>query len=336
MMRFSFALAPLVSAEMTWEEFKNFYGKVYNGDEHDDQRKQIYEGNLHRIAHHNGQNKSWTEAMNFFGDFTEEEFEEFASSSPKTKEWEGEEHVVEDNHTLSLSSSRDWVSEGKVNAVRNQGHTMSCWAHSAIGTIESAYAIKHKTLHKLTEQQLCDCSNAGSCGNGGGDEQEAIPWAVKHNLCSRASYPFTGSTSHSCKESSCHVELGKGAVKGQKIVNHDASSWKSAIAGQPITCGVYGKDLRQFYSSGVLHGHGCGGEVNHAVIAVGYGTSNGRAYFKIRNSWGKDWGEHGYVRVAQSSSSSKGEACIYRWKASYPTIDSNSRRRRSSESDVVV
>lgn len=334
MMRFSFALMPLVSADMRWEEFKAFHGKVYNGDEHDAERKQIYEGNLQRIAAHNAQNKSWTEAMNFFGDVTEDEFEALVSSSPKTEEWVGEEHIVEGHDTLSLSSSKDWVSEGKVNEVRDQGSTMSCWAHSAIGTIESAYAIAHGTLWKLTEQQLCDCSSAGSCG-GGGDEQEAIPWAVNHPLCSRASYPYTGSSSSSCKESSCHADMGKGAVTGQKIVNHDASSWQSALAGQPLTCGVYGKDLRQFYSSGVLQGHGCGGEVNHAVIAVGYGTSNGIPYFKIRNSWGKSWGESGYVRIAQSSSSSSGEACIYRWSASYPTISTDSRRRRSSQSVVV-
>merc|ERR1712232_743871 len=65
----------------------------------------------------------------------------------------------------------------------------------------------------------------------------------------------------------------------------------------------------------------CSGEVNHAVIAVGYGTDNGKDYFKIRNSWGSSWGEKGYVRLAQSSKSSLGTACIFRWKGAYPTIN---------------
>ena len=53
----------------------------------------------------------------------------------------------------------------------------------------------------------------------------------------------------------------------------------------------------QFYLSGIISSN-CGVNVDHAVLAVGYGTENGNDYFLLKNSWGASWGAHGYVKVA--------------------------------------
>merc|ERR1712032_1238030 len=56
---------------------------------------------------------------------------------------------------------------------------------------------------------------------------------------------------------------------------------------------------------------GCGTNLDHGVLAVGYGDS----YFKVKNSWGASWGDRGYVQISTS-----GNVCGIHSDASYPTV----------------
>merc|ERR1712146_397670 len=121
----------------------------------------------------------------------------------------------------------------------------------------------------------------------------------------------------SCRASSCDVVLPAGTVTGHQNVGQTSSALKSALASQPVSVTVNACQL-QFVSNGVVTGQ-CRGQINHAVIAVGYGT-DGLDYFKIRNSWGAQWGERGYIRLA-ASGVRKGQRaccstrlCIQRWQ----------------------
>ncbi len=52
------------------------------------------------------------------------------------------------------------------------------------------------------------------------------------------------------------------------------------------------------YKSGILDTDTCGTDIDHSVTAVGYGNELGKEYAIVRNSWGADWGEEGYIRMA--------------------------------------
>ena len=62
----------------------------------------------------------------------------------------------------------------------------------------------------------------------------------------------------------------------------------------------------------------CGTQLDHGVVAVGYGTENGVDYWLVRNSWGSDWGEKGYIKLERNVVSTNTGKCGIAIEASYP------------------
>merc|ERR1712032_851441 len=115
-----------------------------------------------------------------------------------------------------IVSSVDWsTNSAVVNPVKDQGQCGSCWAFSAVGTVESAYAIAAGKLGSYAEQQLVDCStNGGSEGCNGGFNQYGIS--------------YIGSTG-SCRASSAPKKLAAGVVAGYQSVTKTNAGLQPAL-----------------------------------------------------------------------------------------------------------
>ena len=57
---------------------------------------------------------------------------------------------------------------------------------------------------------------------------------------------------------------------------------------------------------------------NHAVLIVGYDSEDGTDYWIVKNSWGTEWGEEGYVRMKRNVAAKEG-LCGIAMDSSYPT-----------------
>jgi C1A family cysteine protease len=278
------------------------YGKTYDSNGEEENRLQTYLENRAVAAKLSEENPLAEFGANAFSDLSEKEFAVYHNSanfyamSNKTlvPQWPdySDEEVTE-----ALASSIDWVSKGAVTPVKNQGQCGSCWAFSATGNIEGQWKLAGHPLTSVSEQQLVDCDHNGDEGCQGGLPENAFKYVKAHGLETEQQYSYTG------RGGSCRAS-GKGAVSisGQTSVSHNEGQMLTFLQQKgPIAIGVDASKF-QTYRGGVLTG--CqAGQLDHGVLIVGYGTSGGQTYWKIKNSWGKSWGESGYIRVAYGKSS---------------------------------
>lgn len=227
---------------------------------------------------------------------------------------------VEDFANAPRAAEVDWVKAGAVTPVKNQGSCGSCWAFSTTGALEGAYFIKYGELISFSEQQLVDCDRVDAGCNGGWMDR-AFGW-IKRNggLCTGADYPYVSGTTQ--KAGTCQTTCEE--VQGSKIASWtQVESTDAALVGalnqQPVSVAVQAdQDAFMLYAGGVVTGY-CGTNLDHGVLAVGYGTDNGVDYYKVKNSWGTSWGEGGYIRIARNVNQEGGQCGILS-AASYPTL----------------
>merc|ERR1719362_857643 len=205
------------------------------------------------------------------------------------------------------ASSVNWVEAGAVTAVKNQGSCGSCWAFSSTGSIEGAHYVATGELLSFSEQQLVDCSTIryGNMDCNGGLQTGAYNYYKNHAAELESVYPYTsgnGDDSTSCLAES----LSATAVEVSSYVNvtpSNSAQMKAALDTQPLAVAIEAdKFVFQTYQSGVLTSSKCGTSLDHAVLAVGYGTEDGQDYWLVKNSWDTTWGDQGYIKLGMDSS----------------------------------
>lgn len=228
-------------------------------------------------------------------------------------EYEGEKNYIslpEDD----LPTSFDWRDHGAVTPVKDQGVCGGCWAFSATGAVEGAYFIKTNNLVSFSEQELIDCSGSyGNQGCSGGLTDNALQYLLYHKLEKEEDYSYQG-----VKGGDCKYDASKGVVSlthWYHVRELVEASLAASIVNVPTSVGVDASSIWwQLYFGGIFE-HECGTTINHAVLAVGYGTENGKDFWTVKNSWGSGWGEKGYIRLIKGNNPApynEGECAILR------------------------
>jgi len=198
-----------------------------------------------------------------------------------------------------------------VEDIRNQGKCGSCWAFGAAETMSDRECIHNNIIRYYSTQDILACSNntmsmCGGCTGG-------LPWCafkywnaygVVSEECSpyNLTGPKTPECIRECRRTYTHIwdqdkmfgatsemfvgeeqmqeELMKnGSIEGMMVIFEDLYAYKSGIY-RHVSGGVAGA---------------------HCIKIIGWGVEDGVKYWTIANSWGSDWGEHGFFRLLRGA-----------------------------------
>eukprot|EP00354_Favella_ehrenbergii_P000400 CAMPEP_0170471516 /NCGR_PEP_ID=MMETSP0123-20130129/13714_1 /TAXON_ID=182087 /ORGANISM="Favella ehrenbergii, Strain Fehren 1" /LENGTH=386 /DNA_ID=CAMNT_0010739199 /DNA_START=89 /DNA_END=1249 /DNA_ORIENTATION=- len=215
---------------------------------------------------------------------------------------------------------KDWRTDKAIRDVQDQAECSASWAFVATDLLGSAYKISKGILNDFTPSSLLTAARdygANNCGGGyiysgfqyylDDDNNKPVisddyPYTAILGTCSQDSY----------KRPDVQVD------EWDYVQPYDGDQLKRAINVAPIGVGVNADCLVfQQYENGVFDGTWteideegaevlmeCANEqsdLTHTAVLVGYGTENSvdsvSKYFILKNSWGTDWGEDGYMRV---------------------------------------
>lgn len=323
-------LAAIVKARINpaldnhWLLWKNTHNKDYEDEIEDLQRRITWEKNLNLVNMHNLEYSmgmhTYELGMNHLADMTSEEIKSKLTGLILPPQSERQATFSSQKNSTfggKVPDSIDWRDKGCVSDVKNQGGCGSCWAFSAVGALEGQLMLKTGKLVSLSPQNLVDCSSKyGNKGCGGGFMTQAFQYVIDNKgIDSDSYYPY-----HAMDEK-CHYDpTGKASTcaKYTEIVPGTEDNLKQALGSiGPISVAIDGTRPSFFlYRSGVYSDPTCSHEVNHGVLAVGYGNLNGQDFWLLKNSWGTKYGDQGYVRIARN----KGNLCGVASYTCYPEI----------------
>jgi len=289
-----------------WDAWKAQYDRFYSADE-EVFRAAVFAHNFKKVVKFNEENDTPKLALNKFADLTGDEFKIQYASGGLYQYSRNRDNVFvsEPSPVAPLPDSVDWRAKGAVTAVKNQGQCGSCWAFSTTGVVEGFHFIKQGQLISFSEQQIVDCDTSGEDqGCDGGLPYVALQYVAKEGLETEADYPYTGA------DGTCKYASGKATqvVGGYQFVTANSTDHlKEAVVSMPVSVGIEAdQNAFQLYKSGIIK-TGCGANLDHAVLVVGYHTVGAIECFIVKNSWGGDWGLDGYVQIWTSGAANHGQ-----------------------------
>jgi len=312
----------LEEAHREWQQFKTNHKKVYGSEHEESRRFQIFHNNLRSIEEHNQRYSngeiSYRLGVNHLTDMLPEEVNTLLNGYNATIKMESKSRRVFEKLGSKLPPFVDWRTKGAVTPVKDQAKCGSCWSFSTTGSLEGQHFLKTGHLVSLSEQNLMDCSVPyGNHGCNGGDMDPALQYVTDNNgISTEAAYPYEA------KDGECRYSSAFKGATAQGFVDvqpGDEEALQEALATiGPISVAIdASKKTFHAYAGGVYYEPDCvTRDLDHAVLAVGYGTENGLDYWLVKNSWGEVWGESGYIKMARNRNNNCGIAS----SATYPLV----------------
>ncbi|XP_048085058.1 LOW QUALITY PROTEIN: cathepsin S-like [Alosa alosa] len=295
-----------------WMVWKKTYNKMYPHKFEELKRRSIWEDRFNMIEQHNMESSlgihSYQLSMNHLGDLASGELIAMLTSTLEPRELDLGPRKRPLLLQRPLPEAVDWRTKGFVTEVKMQGNCGSCWAFSAVGALEGQLKKTSGSLVSLSAQNLVDCATKyRTYGCHGGFMTNAFRYVIDNQgIDSEKDYPYEG------REGRCRYNPSYRAANctSYNCLPKDEQALMEAVAHiGPIAVAIDASLLTfMFYRSGVYRDPACSQNVNHGVLLVGYGTLGGHDYWLVKNSWGKHFGEGGYIKIARNDDNECGIA----------------------------
>eukprot|EP00747_Dinoflagellata_sp_TGD_P165527 gnl/TRDRNA2_/TRDRNA2_186901_c0_seq1.p1 gnl/TRDRNA2_/TRDRNA2_186901_c0~~gnl/TRDRNA2_/TRDRNA2_186901_c0_seq1.p1 ORF type:complete len:511 (-),score=107.41 gnl/TRDRNA2_/TRDRNA2_186901_c0_seq1:179-1567(-) len=315
-----------------FDEFRVNHGRKYEygTDEYSD-RLDLFHRRYNEVKEHNARQGNWWKTLNHFADLTDSE----------RAQWHGWRHMdghrsggsvvaslvaFDDDDSTEDPKEKDWTHLKAAKHMLDQGSCGSCWAIAGSSVLEARYEIANQGKHRTfsPQEMLAGTCNEKECGGKGGCSgatvELAYQYVMANGLQDEHSIPYKAFVAEGALEKACKswkTKAGKMQLEHEPASAHGGQAigmtgWHTlpqnkykpllqAVVNGPVAVSVGAGDWF-LYSGGVFDSCEKDLVLNHAVTAYGFGEDNGVKYWKIRNSWGKHWGEKGFIRLLRLTS----------------------------------
>lgn len=311
-----------VSVQSSFDAYVSKMGRSYQaGSEEYKAREAMFKQRLKDVLEQNQrEGRLWTAELNKFSDWTHEELKALGG-------WKHSGHHPNEGFSLAeiddatekadLPGTVSWQNLTTAVNVPDQGSCGSCWAITTVAVLEAHTEIYRKQQKHFSAQELVACvPNPQECGGQGGCKGATVElgmaWILKNDLRSAREVPYLAADSscsrtsllnlHSSSNGKRHAHGGAtsfGLTAFQTLPSNKMAPLMRAVAEKgPIAISaaasgwfLYKRGIFDRCNSWIL---------DHAVTLYGYGQENGQKYWLIRNSWGSDWGEKGFIRLLRT------------------------------------
>lgn len=286
----------------------NKYNKQYKNQEEYNLRLLTFADSHHFVDSHNAkQDKTFNVEVNHMADRFDWEMR--MMTGLVSTEHKNAVRVHTYDSKVQMPSAVDWREKNAVSPVKDQGFCGSCWSFSTTEALEAAYFLKSGVMTQLSQQWLVDCAWNAGAGCDGGNQGPAYDYIQQQGgIPEQIVYGPYRMINEMCR----NVSGSRVQITGYvNITANDEQAMAQAIASVgPVAISIDASQRAfSFYKSGVFYAPACSStNLDHAVLAVGYGTENGQDYWWVKNSWSTYWGDGGYIKMARNRNNNCGVA----------------------------
>lgn len=206
----------------------------------------------------------------------------------------------------ALSETVDWRKKHAVSSVKDQGPHGYCGTFGRVASAEGQFAIRTShSIRNFSVEQLIDCI---------GWDLDQTPSFIKNGFMSTEDYPYN-ITKYPDQDppipgNPCRFQKSK-VIADSRASNHTGVPPKfgedqfAAFINYngPVQAGINADVFREADKDHFVTKEGCAkikGDIDHSITLVGYGKDPQKGeYWLIKNSWGADWADHGYIKIAR-------------------------------------